>query len=618
MAAPEPHEAGQAGEADEAALAVAKSKFDAARLLLEEDIGHVQTPSPRAAPASSGGDAEDGEAPVAAPAAAPTRVVGKTRVLSAQKGGAADMAGDPPRARARAKVVGVKPSLDNAIASFDRIAASMEDDMQRKLEGAEPLPEGVPPEDGGGDDLLDSLFAEMSASAAPAPSLSLQPEQQEEDSEEDVELFETERPVFADSPLFKNTKQPEPQPASEMVPEQAPEPEPEPQPRSDPQLDPQAADQKWVKLGGQAGLVAAFATAPPPHRAGGPAVSYSIMSPAGGDRYVEFAVLLRPVDSRSAGLSAEDSLLDALVDGRVVSERRHTLDPRPAASPTDRRVVDVRGQSTSQSATLARLGGVALEESAKAARSLPRWIRSCEVSCCMACATSFSLRVAKHHCRCCGWTVCGGCSRGTLVLERWLEADKPHALRECKSAEPLRVCDRCLEHGPTLTDAADDFIGGGSVKSVGLNHSVSSGRAIAAQHPLQQEEGVRLCFRFSQIKEVHKEITSASVSKEVKKMIPKLPPKEAKRRRVRDFKAARHVAELPARFWPRSMRCAFASRSRIVCVPRRRTRNSRTASLTGGRGRCRATCRRCLRCRPPAGVTKAGSGWTCSRTRCGR
>ena len=153
----------------------------------------------------------------------------------------------------------------------------------------------------------------------------------------------------------------------------------------------------------------------------------------------------------------------------------------------------------------------------------------------MACATSFSLRVAKHHCRCCGWTVCGGCSKGTLVLERWLEAEKPHALRSCKSAEPLRVCNRCLEHGPTLTDAADEFLGGGSAKSVGLNHSVSSGKTIAARHPPQQEEGVRLCFRFSQMTQVHKEIGSASVSKDVKKMIPKLPPKEAKRRGVRDL-----------------------------------------------------------------------------------
>ena len=341
-------------EGPENSLVVTKSKFDAARLLLEEDIGHVRTPSPRAAPVGvedvegerAEGEGAEGEG-AEAPPAAPKRVVGKTRVVG-QKSGAVT-AGGPPRARARAKVVGVKPSLDNAIANFDRIAARMEDDMQRKLDegGSEPLPEeGVPPEEED-DDLLDSLFAEMSA--APAPSLSLQPEQQEDDSDEEVELFES-RPSFGvDSPLFKTPKQPEPQPQPETVPEQAPEPEPEPepepQPRSDPQLDPQAPDQAWVKLGGQGvgGLVAASASAPPPHRAGGPAVSYSIMSPAGGDRYVEFAVLLRPVDSRSAGLSAEDSLLDALMEGRIVSSQTtHSLFPHMSflvhtSSLTDRR-----------------------------------------------------------------------------------------------------------------------------------------------------------------------------------------------------------------------------------------------------------------------------------------
>ena len=29
------------------------------------------------------------------------------------------------------------------------------------------------------------------------------------------------------------------------------------------------------------------------------------------------------------------------------------------------------------------------------------------------------------------------------MLDRWLEAEKPHALREDRSDAPLRVCDMC-------------------------------------------------------------------------------------------------------------------------------------------------------------------------------
>ena len=62
----------------------------------------------------------------------------------------------------------------------------------------------------------------------------------------------------------------------------------------------------------------------------------------------------------------------------------------------------------------------------------------------MLCDEEFGILTRKHHCRRCGWAVCASCSEHRLVLDRWLEADKPHALREDRrSDEPLRVCEVC-------------------------------------------------------------------------------------------------------------------------------------------------------------------------------
>ena len=92
------------------------------------------------------------------------------------------------------------------------------------------------------------------------------------------------------------------------------------------------------------------------------------------------------------------------------------------------------------------LGSVAkpIEERSAAARAAPRWIRSAESSGCMLCRAEFGLFTHRHHCRRCGWAVCASCSGHKAVLDRWLEPDKPHALREDRrSDEPLRVCDLC-------------------------------------------------------------------------------------------------------------------------------------------------------------------------------
>lgn len=90
----------------------------------------------------------------------------------------------------------------------------------------------------------------------------------------------------------------------------------------------------------------------------------------------------------------------------------------------------------------------------KTARCSPVWVRSWEATSCMRCATPFSFFLPKHHCRRCGCTVCGSCSRGTLILDQWLAPVKPHELRKTVSEMPQRVCDGCLKyHTQELPDS---------------------------------------------------------------------------------------------------------------------------------------------------------------------
>eukprot|EP01043_Picozoa_sp_COSAG02_P013932 COSAG02_NODE_565_length_20246_cov_13.930163_7_plen_2401_part_00 len=90
------------------------------------------------------------------------------------------------------------------------------------------------------------------------------------------------------------------------------------------------------------------------------------------------------------------------------------------------------------------------------ARANPRWIRSAESSTCMLCKSNFGrLSSSKHHCRYCGLAVCRSCSKGTAILHRWLDAEKPHEVRWETSKVALRVCDGCRDsdvrtHGITL------------------------------------------------------------------------------------------------------------------------------------------------------------------------
>ena len=100
------------------------------------------------------------------------------------------------------------------------------------------------------------------------------------------------------------------------------------------------------------------------------------------------------------------------------------------------------------------------------ARAAPVWVRStdpvlrvCAASphkaACQLCTAVFGYLTRKHHCRYCGWAVCGACSAHFLVLERWLLPYKPHAACATPSPTAQRVCDSCyFELGPV--DSSDD------------------------------------------------------------------------------------------------------------------------------------------------------------------
>ena len=117
----------------------------------------------------------------------------------------------------------------------------------------------------------------------------------------------------------------------------------------------------------------------------------------------------------------------------------------------------------------AELAKLPLAEHAALARASPRWIPDAEASRCMICTSGLETvkngnshrigwtrsttlltvheRSFGHRCRYCGWAVCARCSKNKLPLQRWLEfqGDEPIRIHKSMSAEPLRVCDICVE-----------------------------------------------------------------------------------------------------------------------------------------------------------------------------
>lgn len=116
--------------------------------------------------------------------------------------------------------------------------------------------------------------------------------------------------------------------------------------------------------------------------------------------------------------------------------------PRPTQELNNRLelIITMRGRTSAPWKQQATTEQTAAEK----ARANPRWISSSESKACMLCKRPFGrFTDLKHHCRRCGWAVCDNCSPNKLVLHRWLEEDKPHALRETTSPKALRICLIC-------------------------------------------------------------------------------------------------------------------------------------------------------------------------------
>jgi hypothetical protein len=95
----------------------------------------------------------------------------------------------------------------------------------------------------------------------------------------------------------------------------------------------------------------------------------------------------------------------------------------------------------------------ALRVRSEQARAEPRWVLDAETEMCLRCGVGFSsdirYSVRRHHCRYCGWVVCGACSQHTLQLDRTVSSKPPHEVKlEQFPLRTKRVCDGCFEHAP--------------------------------------------------------------------------------------------------------------------------------------------------------------------------
>ena len=61
-----------------------------------------------------------------------------------------------------------------------------------------------------------------------------------------------------------------------------------------------------------------------------------------------------------------------------------------------------------------------------------QWQKDGEAKACCKCAAIFTIRVRRHHCRCCGQIFCDACTQAKVALP-----DLGHEM-------PVRVCDHCL------------------------------------------------------------------------------------------------------------------------------------------------------------------------------
>jgi serine/threonine protein kinase len=97
--------------------------------------------------------------------------------------------------------------------------------------------------------------------------------------------------------------------------------------------------------------------------------------------------------------------------------------------------------------------GIALKHRAAEARANPVWLPHKDHTTCMLgskCQNSaFSMINKVHHCRYCGWVVCGSCRRQELEVDRWVSSDTHEIKALVPPATKMKaVCDSCFEHAP--------------------------------------------------------------------------------------------------------------------------------------------------------------------------
>ena len=142
----------------------------------------------------------------------------------------------------------------------------------------------------------------------------------------------------------------------------------------------------------------------------------------------------------SWAVPAVDGAELTLSDDEHDSQRDCEPEPEPEAEP----------ESGAQPEPDARESGPRFDterlKAAAKARARPVWERSTKnggSSMCMWCDQTFSPTCWRYHCRRCGWAVCDRCSPHRLILDTWLEYEKPHAVRHEVSETTQRVCDGC-------------------------------------------------------------------------------------------------------------------------------------------------------------------------------
>ena len=113
-------------------------------------------------------------------------------------------------------------------------------------------------------------------------------------------------------------------------------------------------------------------------------------------------------------------------------------------------MVDLRATSVDAAATAA---AASLQAQAVQARANPVWLPDREHTSCMLgskCAhIRFSYLVKPHHCRYCGWIVCGDCRKKELAVDRWVSSDTYEIKALVPPATKVKaVCDSCFAHAP--------------------------------------------------------------------------------------------------------------------------------------------------------------------------